>query len=79
MAGSCLTRGRPSPEVCLIPITAISQRLSDIDEPCSIEFGCKLFELAADVIGGKLAVSHTRVSAPAVMKIPLVRNDGGDS
>jgi hypothetical protein len=32
MARSCLTRGRPGPEVCLIPIAATSQRLSDIHE-----------------------------------------------
>src|ERR1022692_3988419 len=47
--------------------------------PNCIEFRCKFSEQPADVVGGERASSHTRLRAPAVMKIPLVRKDGGDS
>jgi hypothetical protein len=50
-----------------------------LDEYGCIEHGCKLFEQPMDVTGGERALGHTRLRAPAVMKIPLVRKDGGDS
>jgi hypothetical protein len=44
-----------------------------------IKFRRKLSEQPADVFGGERTLSHTRLRAPAVMKTPLVRKDGGDS
>ena len=44
-----------------------------------MELRRKFPEQSADVTGGERALSHTRLRAPAVMKTPLVRKDGGDS
>jgi hypothetical protein len=44
-----------------------------------VEFQREFSEQPADVLGGKRPLSHTRLRAPAVMKTPLVRKDGGDS